>query len=41
MNAILVEELVEFGGGTAAAFGFDVETPADDYGFKSDEEVPI
>lgn len=39
MNAILVEELVEFGGGSAEAFGFDVEKPADGYGF--DEEVPI
>lgn len=42
MNAILVEELVEFGGGSAAAFGFDVEKPADAFGFNgTGEEVPI
>ena len=39
LNAILVKDLVTFGGGSAESFGFDVETPSDEF-FK-EEEVPI
>jgi len=43
MNAILVNNLVELGGnGSVDSFGFDVEKPADAFGFNgTEEEVPI
>jgi hypothetical protein len=43
MNAICVDKLVEFGSkGTPDSFGFDVEAPADSYGFSgTEEENPI